>query len=63
MEIVTAIAPIALALIMLGLGMGLSGDDFTRVIKKPKDFIIGLTCQMILLPIIAFNHIKLLNTQ
>ena len=62
MEIVTKIAPICLALIMLGLGMGLTTQDFTRVIKKPKDFFIGFICQMILLPIIAFILIKLLNT-
>ena len=37
MEIVTKIAPIALALIMLGLGLGLITQDFTRVIKQPKD--------------------------
>ena len=62
MEIVTKIAPICLALIMLGLGMGLTTQDFTRVIKQPKDFFIGFICQMILLPIIAFILIKLLNT-
>jgi BASS family bile acid:Na+ symporter len=61
MEIVTKIAPFALAIIMLGLGLGLSLKDFTRVIKKPKDFLIGLICQLILLPIIAFCLIKLLN--
>ena len=38
MEIVTTIAPIALALIMLGLGLGLTSEDFTRVITHPKDF-------------------------
>jgi len=54
MEIVTKIAPIALALIMLGLGLGLTAQDFTRVLKNPKDFIIGLICQLILLPIIAY---------
>ena len=62
MEIVTTIAPIALALIMLGLGLGLTAQDFTRVIKQPKDFIIGLICQLILLPIIAFILIKIFNT-
>jgi len=62
MEIVTKIAPIALALIMLGLGMGLTTQDFTRVIKQPKDFIVGLVCQMILLPVIAFILIKIFNT-
>jgi len=62
MGIVTTIAPIALALIMLGLGLGLTVQDFTRVIKKPKDFIVGLICQLILLPIIAFILIKIFNT-
>ncbi len=61
MEIVTKIAPVCLALIMLGLGMGLTIQDFTRVIKYPKDFLIGLFCQMILLPIIAFILIKILS--
>ena len=62
MEIVTTIAPIALALIMLGLGLGLTAEDFTRVIKKPKDFLVGLVCQLILLPIIAYVLIKIFNT-
>ena len=62
MEVVTKIAPIALALIMLVLGLGLSVQDFLRVIKQPKDFIIGLICQLILLPIIAFILIKIFNT-
>ena len=62
MEIVTKIAPISLALIMLGLGMSLTIQDFLRVIKIPKDFLIGFICQLILLPIIAFTLIKLLNT-
>ena len=62
MEIVTKIAPICLALIMLGLGTSLSVQDFTRVIKHPKDFSIGMVCQMILLPIIAFALIQIFNT-
>ena len=62
MEIVTKIAPICLALIMLGLGLGLTLQDFTRVIKQPKDFLVGLICQLILLPIIAYILIKVLNT-
>ena len=61
MEIVTTIAPIALALIMLGLGLGLSFDDFSRVIKSPKNFFVGSLCQLILLPIIAFIIIKIYN--
>ncbi len=63
MEVVTKIAPIALALIMLTLGLGLTTSDFTRVIKRPKDFLVGLICQVVLLPIIAFVLIKILNVQ
>ena len=62
MEVVTKIAPIALALIMLALGLGLTGQDFLRVVKQPKDFVVGLICQLILLPIIAFILIKIFNT-
>ena len=62
MEIVTKIAPIALALIMLGLGLGLTTQDFTRVIKNPKDFTIGLICQLILLPVIAYILILIFKT-
>jgi len=62
MEIATKIAPLGLALIMLGLGMSLTVKDFTRVIKFPKDFFVGFVCQMLVLPIIGFTLIKLLNT-
>ena len=62
MEIVTKIAPIALAIIMLGLGMGLTTEDFKRVVKNPKDFSIGFICQLIILPIVAFLLIKILKT-
>ena len=41
MEIVTKIAPICLALIMLGLGLGLSLKDFTRILRVPRDFFVG----------------------
>jgi len=62
MEIVKNIAPIALAFIMLALGLGLKGQDFLRVFRKPKDFLVGIICQLVLLPIIAFILIKLFNT-
>ena len=42
MEIVTKILPIALAFIMLTLGLGLTTQDFIRVIKQPKDFLLGI---------------------
>ena len=62
MEIVTKIAPLSLALIMLALGMGLTVQDFTRVVKQPKDFLVGLVCQLIFLPIIAFALVFILDT-
>ena len=60
MEIATKIAPIALAIIMFGLGLGLTVNDFLRVIKLPRDFLVGFLCQVILLPIIAFILIKII---
>jgi len=54
LEIVTKIAPIILALIMLGLGLGLKLEDFGRVLKTPKDFIVGFISQLIILPIVAY---------
>ncbi len=61
MEIVTNIAPIALALIMLGLGLGLTVQDFKRVITTPKDFSVGIICQLILLPIVAYIIVLILR--
>ena len=61
MEIATKIAPIALAVIMLTLGFGLTIQDFLRVFKFPKDFLIGFICQLILLPIVALIIVLLLN--
>jgi bile acid:Na+ symporter, BASS family len=62
MEIVTKIAPIILALIMFGLGLGLKIEDFTRVLKTPKDFIVGLISQLLILPIVAYLLIVILKT-
>ena len=61
METAKLISPISLALIMLGLGTSLKIDDFLRVFRYPKDFFVGLFCQMIILPIIAFLLIKIIN--
>ena len=54
MDIVTKIAPLALALIMLGLGLGLTVNDFKRVLQNPKIFFVGIFSQIVLLPIIAY---------
>ena len=60
MEIAKQIAPIALAIIMFGLGLGLTPKDFKRVIIFPRDFIIGFFGQVILLPIIALLLIQII---
>ena len=60
MNIVTdVILPLALAFIMFVLGLGLTGSDFLRVIKQPRDFFVGAISQIILLPIIAFFLVKI----
>ena len=60
MNIVTdVILPLALAFIMFVLGLGLTGTDFLRVIKQPRDFLVGAFSQIILLPIIAFILVKM----
>ena len=51
--------PIALAFIMFALGLGLTGADFLRVLKQPKDFFVGAISQIILLPVIAFILVKI----
>ena len=53
MELVKLIGPLILAFIMFSLGIGLSLENFKRVIVQPKDFIIGAISQLIILPIVA----------
>ena len=51
--------PLALGVIMLGLGLSLTIDDFKRVVQYPKAIIIGLISQMIILPMICFFIVRL----
>tara|TARA_B100001029_G_C15003023_1_gene419334 strand:+ start:71 stop:922 length:852 start_codon:yes stop_codon:yes gene_type:complete len=62
MEIVTKIAPIILALIMLGLGLGLKLEDFKRIFKVPRDIFVGFFSQLIILPVVAYLLIIILKT-
>ena len=61
MEIAKTIAPVCLAIIMFGLGLGLTVADFKRVITIPRDFLIGFLGQVIILPIIAFILIHIIS--
>ena len=60
MEIAKTIAPVCLAIIMFGLGLGLTTSDFTRLLKTPRDFFVGFLSQVILLPVIAFGLILII---
>ena len=55
------ILPLALALIMFSLGLGLTFQDFTRIVRQPRDFSVGALSQIILLPLVGFLLIILWN--
>jgi BASS family bile acid:Na+ symporter len=50
--------PVALCIIMLGLGLSLTIDDFKRVFKYPRAMTVALICQMVLLPMLCFFLVK-----
>lgn len=52
--LLTVFMPAALGIIMLGLGLSLTIADFTRVARFPKPVLVGLACQILLLPIVCF---------
>jgi bile acid:Na+ symporter, BASS family len=51
--------PIALGVIMFGLGLGLSGQDFRRVGQRPQVIAVALACQLVLLPAVCFALVVL----
>jgi len=53
-EIVARILPAGVALIMLGLGLGLQAEDFRRVLRVPRAIGVGLFVQVVLLPAAAY---------
>jgi BASS family bile acid:Na+ symporter len=59
-QTITQVAlPIAIILIMIGVGLSLVPADFKRVFQQPKAFWVGAVCQMIILPLIAIAVIAL----
>ena len=55
MNVVTdVVLPLALAFIMLSMGLSLTPADFVRVLRRPRAALIGLTAQIVLLPLLAF---------
>ena len=53
--------PIALGIIMFGLGLSLTPDDFRRVARHPRAVAVALACQLLLLPAICFGLVKLFD--
>lgn len=45
--------PVSLGLIMLSMGLTLRGKDFQAVLQQPKAFVVGLSAQMVLVPLLA----------
>ncbi|WP_162343660.1 bile acid:sodium symporter family protein [Cyclobacterium salsum] len=52
--ITTAFLPLALAFIMLGMGLSLNLGDFKNIFRYPKAMVLGLFCQLVLLPVLGF---------
>lgn len=61
--IFSTLLPVALALVMFGLGLTLTVGDFTRVLKYPKAVVIALVCQVIVLPVICVGLILLFGLE
>lgn len=57
----TVALPLALGIIMFGLGLSLTPDDFRRVARAPKAVAVALACQLVLLPLVCFGIVKLLD--
>ncbi len=53
--------PIALGIIMFGLGLSLTPEDFRRVARHPRAVAVALACQLVLLPAICFGLVKLFD--
>jgi bile acid:Na+ symporter, BASS family len=59
--LIKVVLPLSLFIIMLGMGLSLTMDDFKRVLRYPKAVCVGISCQIILLPAVAFLAIKIFN--
>lgn len=60
-DLTSLFLPIALGIIMLGLGLSLTIEDFKRLTKYPKAMTIALFCQMVLLPLLCFGLVVVFN--
>ena len=59
----TVFLPIALGIIMFGLGLSLTVADFTRVVRYPKATIVALGCQILVLPALCLGLVLLFDLE
>ena len=57
--VTNVVLPLALAFIMFALGLGLTVNDFARVARQPKDFLVGAVSQVVLLPLVGFTLVTI----
>lgn len=57
--ILSIFLPVSLGIIMLSLGLGLTVDDFIRIIRQPRALIAGLFAQVLLIPVVAYAFVVL----
>ncbi|MGW9676374.1 bile acid:sodium symporter family protein [Streptomyces koyangensis] len=57
----TVLLPLALAVIMFGLGLSLTTDDFRRVRRHPRAVVVAMVCQLLLLPVVCFGLVLALG--
>lgn len=57
----TVLLPLALAVVMLGLGLSLTVGDFARVARQPKAVLIALALQLLVLPAVCFGLVLLFD--
>ena len=63
MEFVKNVGPLGMIFIMFSLGLNLTVKDFLEVVKKPRNLVIALICQMMVLPIIGIIIISFFPMQ
>ncbi|MBY0516367.1 MAG: bile acid:sodium symporter family protein [Bacteriovoracaceae bacterium] len=59
--LISTILPLSLGIIMLGFGLSLKVEDFKRIFKYPKSVLVGLSCQVLIIPIVAIFIAKFFN--
>lgn len=57
-ELSSLVLSLALAFIMFALGLGLTSEDFRRIVRQPKALLVGMLCHFVLLPLVAYGLVS-----